>query len=171
VTRLRRVTVLLLAALTTGCATAAPQAISPQLEDHQRLANALRPRVRVHAGWAPGDNLGLVQTTPFWKGGFGGLDIWLRGDIVGTQCGQYVIAGLLALREHARPLADPATVNDAIKKLMSVGWTAQAAEAAMASCPGASTGQANDDTTAARFIRRAYWASVAPGTSTRRPAT
>jgi hypothetical protein len=38
VTRLRQVTVLLLAALTTGCATAAPQAISPQLEDHQRLA-------------------------------------------------------------------------------------------------------------------------------------
>ena len=79
-----------------------------------------------------------MQTTPFWKGGFGGLDIWLRGDIVGTQCGHYVIAELLAMRDQARPLANRGTVKEeAIKKLMSVGWTAQAAEAAMASCPGA----------------------------------
>jgi hypothetical protein len=135
----RRAALLLLSALTTGCATAAPQALSPQLEDHQRLANALHRRVRVHGGWAPEDYLGAVQTIPFWKSGFGGLDIWLRGDIVGTQCGQYVIASLLALRE--RPLADRRTMNEeAIKNLVSAGWTAQAAEAAMASCPGVSIG-------------------------------
>ena len=52
-----------------------PQAISPQLEDHQRLANALRRRVRVHGGRAPEDHLGVVQTMPFWKSGFGGLNI------------------------------------------------------------------------------------------------
>lgn len=131
---MRKLRVLLLAAVTTGCATAAPQALSPQLEDHQRLANALHPRVRVHGGWAPEDYLGVVQTMPFWKSGFGGLDIWLRGDIVGTQCGQYVIASLLALRE--RPSADANTVNEeAVKSLMSVGWSAQTAEAARASCP------------------------------------
>jgi len=131
----RRAGVLLLTALMTGCATAAPQALSPQLEEHQRLANALHRRVRVHGGWAPEDNLGVVQPMPVWKSGFGGLDIWLRGDIVGTQCGQYVIASLLALRE--RPSADPSTVNEeAMKSLVSVGWTAQAAEAAKASCPG-----------------------------------
>ena len=130
----RRASLLLLAALMTGCATAAPQALSPQLEEHQRLANALHRRVRVHGGWAPEDYLGAAQTMPFWKSGFGGLDIWLRGDIVGTQCGQYIIAGLLALREH--PSADPSTVNEeAIKSLVSVGWTTQAAEAAKASCP------------------------------------
>ena len=126
--------VLLLAALMAGCATAAPQALSPQLEEHQRLANALHRRVRIHGGWAPEDYLGVVQAMPVWKNGFGGLDVWLRGDIVGTQCGQYVIASLLALRE--RPSADPSTVNEeAIKSLVSVGWTAQTAEAAKASCP------------------------------------
>jgi hypothetical protein len=130
---------LLLAGLTTGCATAAPQALSPQLEEHQRLANALRPRVRVYGGWAPGDNLGVVQPMPFWKNGFGGLDIWLRGDIVGTPCGQYVVASLLALREDRR--ADRREVDkEAFKSLVSVGWSAPAAEAARASCPGASTG-------------------------------
>ena len=132
-----RATLLLLVALVAGCATAAPQALSPQLVEHQQLANALHRRVRVHGGWAPEDYLGVVQTMPVWKSGFGGLDIWLRGDIVGTQCGQYVIASLLALRE--RPLADGRTVNEeATKNLVSVGWTAQAAEAARASCPGAS---------------------------------
>jgi hypothetical protein len=126
--------VLLLGALMAGCATAAPQALSPQLEEHQRLANALHRRVRIHGGWAPEDYLGVVQAMPVWKSGFGGLDIWLRGDIVGTQCGQYVIASLLALRD--RPSADPSTVNEeAIKSLVSVGWTAHAAEAAKASCP------------------------------------
>ena len=130
----RRAGVLLLTALMTGCATAAPEALSPQLEEHQRLANALHRRVRVHGGWAPEDYLGIVQPMPVWKSGFGGLDVWLRGDIVGTQCGQYVIASLLALRE--RPSADPSTVNEAaIKSLGSVGWTAQAAEAAKASWP------------------------------------
>ena|SRR5215813_10714680 len=137
-TRLRGFTWLLLAALTTACATAAPQALSPQLEEHQRLANALRPRVRVHGGWAPEDYLGVATTMPFWKSGFGGLDVWLRGDIVGTQCGQYVVASLLALREH--PEADRGTVEEtATKKLASVGWTAQAAETARASCPWASS--------------------------------
>ena len=48
---------------------------------------------------------------PVSKGGFGGLDIRLREDILGTQCGQYVIAGLLALREH--PSADRRTMNEA----------------------------------------------------------
>jgi len=89
----RRARVLLVAVLTTGCAAAAPQALSPQLEEHQRLANALHSGVRVHGGWAPEDYLGVVQPTPVLKGGFGGLDIWLRGDIVGTPCGQYVIVG------------------------------------------------------------------------------
>src|SRR5262249_20903534 len=135
----RSAPLLLLFVLTTGCATATPPAVSPQLEEHQRLANSLRQRVRVHGGWAPEDNLGLVQPIPGWRNGFGGLDIWLRGDIVGSQCGQYVIASLLALRE--RPSADGRTVNeDAVKSLVSVGWTAQAAEAARASCPGASAG-------------------------------
>ena len=130
-------TVLLFAVLLAGCAAAAPQALSPQLEEHQRLANAIRPRVLVHGGWAPEDYLGVVQTMPFWTGGFGGLDIWLRGDVVGTQCGQYVIASLLALRDQ--PSADGRAVNEeAVKKLVSVGWNAQAAEAAAASCPGAS---------------------------------
>jgi hypothetical protein len=130
---------LLLAALTTGCATAAPQALSAQLEEHQRLANALRPRVRVHGGWAPADNLGVVQAMSIWRG-FGGLDIWLRGDIVGTQCGQYVVASLLALREQRE--ADRRTMDqEAVKRLVSVGWTAQSAEAARASCPGASIGE------------------------------
>ena len=130
---------LLLAALTSGCATAAPQALSPELEDHQRLANTLRGRVRVHGGWAPEDYLGIVQAMPIWSNGFGGLDIFLRGDIVGTQCGQYVIASLLALRE--RPSADPNTVNEeAVKSLVSVGWSAQAAEAARATCPSAPIG-------------------------------
>jgi hypothetical protein len=127
---------LLLTALMAGCATATPQALSPQLEEHQRLANALHRRVRVHGGWAPEDYLGAAQTMPFWKSGFGGIDIWLRGDIVGTQCGQYIVASLLALRE--RRSADPNTVNEeAIKSLVSAGWTAQAAEAAKASCPAA----------------------------------
>ncbi len=130
-----RATVLMLASLTTGCATAAPQALSPQLEEHQRLANSLHQGVRVHGGWAPEDNLGVVQRAPFWKSGFGGLDISLRGDIVGTPCGQFVIASLLALQE--RPSADERTVNEeAVKSLVSVGWNAQAAEAARASCPG-----------------------------------
>jgi len=138
--------VLLLVALTAGCATAAPPALSPQLEEHQRLANSLRPRVRIHGGWAPEDNLGLVQPTPFWRNGFGGLDIWLRGDIVGTQCGQYVIASLLALREH--PKANGRTVNEeAVRSLMLVGWTAPAAEAAWASCPRAPAGGATNDAT------------------------
>ncbi len=80
-----------------------------------------------------------MQTMPFWKSGFGGLDIWLRGDVVGTQCGQYTIASLFALREH--PLADRRTVNEeAIENFVLVGWTAQAAEVARASCPGASIG-------------------------------
>jgi len=119
-----------------GCATAAPQALTPQLEEHQRLANALRPRVRVHGGWAPEDYLGVVQPMKILTSGFGGLDLSLRGDIVGTQCGQYVIASLLAL--HERPSADASTVNeDALKSLISVGWTAQAVEAAKASCPAA----------------------------------
>ena len=130
---------LLLSALTLGCATAAPEALSPQLEEHQRLANALRPRVLVHGGWAPEDNLGLIETMPFWKGGFGGLDIWLRGDIVGTPCGQYIVASLLALREQ--PKADARTVDaEAIRSLMSLGSSAPGAEAARASCPGASQG-------------------------------
>jgi hypothetical protein len=134
-----RLIVLLLAALTTGCAAATPPALSPELEEHQRLANSLYPRARVHGGWAPGDSLGAAQTMPFWKNGFGGLDIWLRGDIVGTQCGQFVIASLLALRE--RRSADQRTVNeDAVRNLMSVGWSAPAAEAARASCPAAPTG-------------------------------
>jgi len=90
----RSAPLLLLFVLTTGCATATPPAVSPQLEEHQRLANSLRQRVRVHGGWAPEDNLGLVQPMPVWRNGFGGLDIWLRGDIVGSQCGQYVIASL-----------------------------------------------------------------------------
>ena len=129
---------LLLAALATGCATAAPLALSPQLEEHQRLANALRPRVRVHGGWAPGETFGVVQRMPVWKNGFGGLDIWLRGDLVGTQCGQYVIASLLALQEH--PSADSSTMNEeAIKSLVSVGWTGPAAEAARQSCPAPSS--------------------------------
>ena len=142
----RSAPLLLLFVLTTGCATATPPALSAQLEEHQRLANSLRHRVRIHGGWAPEDNLGLVQPMPVWRNGFGGLDIWLRGDIVGTQCGQYVIASLLALRE--RPSADGRTVNeDAVKSLVSVGWTAQAAEAARASCPGAPAGGAIKDTT------------------------
>ena len=150
----RMATLLLLAVLMTGCATTAPQAIAPQLEDHQRLANALHRRVRVHGGWSPEDYLGVVQTMPVWKGGFGGLDIWLRGDIVGTQCGQYMIASLLALRE--RPLADGRTVNEeAIKNLVSVGWTAQAAEAARDSCPKAS--RAHPPRGAAESVR------IAPG--------
>jgi hypothetical protein len=71
---------------------------------------------------------------PFWKGGFGGLDIWLRGDIVGTGCGQFVIASLLALRE--RRSADQRAVNEAaVQNLVSAGWSAQAAEAARESCP------------------------------------
>ena len=142
----RRLPVLLLLAVTAGCATAAPAALSPQLEEHQRLANSLRPRVRVHGGWAPEDNLGVVQRMPFWKSGFGGLDIWLREDIVGTQCGQFVIASLLALREH--PSADGRTVNEeAIRSLMLVGWTAPNAEAAWASCPRAPAGGATHDAT------------------------
>jgi hypothetical protein len=60
-----RVNMLLAAVLLAGCATAAPQALSPQLEEHQRLANALHPRVQVQGGWAPEDNLGVVQTVPF----------------------------------------------------------------------------------------------------------
>ena len=129
---------LLLATVTMGCATAAPEALSPQLEEHQRLANAIRPRVLVHGGWAPEDNLGLVQAMSFWKG-FGGLDIWLRGDIVGTPCGQYIVASLLALREN--PKADGRIVDaEAIRTLVSVGWSAPGAEAARASCPGASQG-------------------------------
>jgi hypothetical protein len=131
-----RVIVWLAAVMLAGCATAAPQALSPQLEDHQRLANALHPRVRVHGGWAPEDNLGLVETVPFWKGGFGGINIWLRGDIVGTQCGQYVIASLLALREHARSLVNRGTVDEeALKSLVAIGWTEQTARAAAAACP------------------------------------
>jgi hypothetical protein len=127
---------LLSAVLLAGCATAAPQALSPQLEDHQRLANALHPRVRVHGGWAPEDNLGLIEAVPFWKGGFGGISIWLRGDIVGTQCGQYVIASLLALHAHAPRSVDRGTVNaEAIKSLVATGWTEQAAGAAAVSCP------------------------------------
>ena len=127
---------LLVAVLMTGCAAAAPQALSPELEEHQRLVNALHPRVRVHGGWAPEDYLGIVQPTPVLKGGFGGLDIWLRSDIVGTPCGQFVVASLLALRE--RPSADQKTVNEeAVKSLVSAGWSAQAAEAARASCPAA----------------------------------
>jgi hypothetical protein len=59
---------------------------------------------------------------PFWKSGFGGLDIWLRGGIVGTQCGQYMIASLLALGSTEHPLADRRTVNEeAIENLVSVG--------------------------------------------------
>jgi hypothetical protein len=136
---MRGTPLLLLAALTMGCATAAPEALSPQLEEHQRLANALRPRVVVHGGWAPEDNLGLVEAMPFWKGGFGGLDIWLRGDIVGTPCGQYIVASLLALREQ--PKADGRTVDaEAIRTLVALGWSAPGAEAARASCPGASQG-------------------------------
>ena len=131
-----RVIVQLAAVLLAGCATAAPQALSPQLEDHQRLANALHPRVRVHGGWAPEDNLGLVETVPFGKGGFGGINIWLRGDIVGTPCGQYVVASLLALREQSRSLVNSGTVNEeAIKSLATIGWSEQAARAAEASCP------------------------------------
>jgi hypothetical protein len=127
---------LLSAVLLAGCATAAPQALSPQLEDHQRLANALHPRVRVHGGWAPEDNLGLIERVPFWKGGFGGISIWLRGDIVGTQCGQYVIASLLALHARAPRSVDRGTVNqEAIKSLAAIGWTEQDAVAAAASCP------------------------------------
>jgi len=110
-----------------------------QMGERQRLANSLHRRVRVQGGWAPEDFLGVVQTMPVSKGGFGGLDIWLREGIVGTQYGQYVIASLLALREH--PSADRRTMNEAaVKNLGSVGWTAQAAEAARASCPGASIG-------------------------------
>jgi hypothetical protein len=135
----RRAGVVLLAALAAGCATAAPQALSPQLEEHQRLANAVRPRVRVHGGWAPGDSFGVVQRMPVWGNGFGGLEIWLRGDLVGTQCGQYVIAGLLALEE--RPRADTRTMNEeAVKSLVAVGWSAPAAEAAKESCPAPATG-------------------------------
>jgi hypothetical protein len=131
-----RVIVLLAAALLAGCATAAPPALSPQLEEHQRLANALQPRVRVHGGWAPEDNLGLVETAPFWKAGFGGANIWLREDIVGTPCGQYVIASLLALREQSRSLKNHGPVQEeAIKSLHAIGWTEDAARAAAASCP------------------------------------
>ena len=131
-----RVNVVFAAVLLAGCATAAPQALSPQLEEHQRLANALHPRVRVHGGWAPEDNFGLVETVPFWKGGFGGVNIWLRADIVGTQCGQYVIAALLALREQSRSLVSRGTVSDeAIRSLVAIGWAEPTARAAEASCP------------------------------------
>ena len=131
-----RVIVLLAAVLLAGCATAAPQALSPQLEEHQRLANALHPRVQVQGGWAPEDNLGVVQTVPFWRGGFGGISISLRGDIVGTQCGQYVIASLLVLRERNRSLVDRGTLDEeAIKSLLAIGWGEQTARAAAASCP------------------------------------
>ena len=127
---------LLSAVLLAGCATAAPQALSPQLEDHQRLANALHPRVLVHGGWAPEDNLGLIERVPFWKGGFGGISIWLREDIVGTQCGQYVIASLLALHAHAPRSVDRGTVNqEAIKSLAAIGWSEREVGAAAASCP------------------------------------
>src|SRR5262249_946814 len=118
-------------------AAAAPQALSPQLEEHQRLANALHSGVRVHGGWAPEDYLGVVQPTPGLKGGFGGLAIWLRRDIVGPPLGAYVLARRLALRQ--RPSGDQRTVNEeAVKRLVSAGWSAQAAEAARASCPGGS---------------------------------
>ena len=131
-----RVMALLAAVLLAGCATAAPQALSPQLEEHQRLANALHPRVQVQGGWAPEDNLGVVQTVPFWRGGFGGITISLRGDIVGTQCGQYVIASLLALRERNRSLMDRGTLDEeAIKSLVAIGWSEQNARSAAASCP------------------------------------
>jgi hypothetical protein len=128
--------VLLAAVLLAGCATAAPQALSPQLEEHQRLANALHPRVQVEGGWAPEDNLGVVQTVPFWKGGFGGIRISLRGDIVGTQCGQYVVASLLALRERNRSLGDRGTLDEeAITSLVKTGWSEQTARSAATSCP------------------------------------
>ena len=131
-----RVIVLLAAVLLAGCATAAPQALSPQLEEHQRLANALHPRVQVRGGWAPEDNLGVVQTVPFWRGGFGGISISLRGDIVGTQCGQYVIASLLALHDRNRSLVDRGTLDEeAIKSLVAIGWGEQTARSAAASCP------------------------------------
>jgi hypothetical protein len=131
-----RVIALLAAVLLAACATAAPQALSPQLEEHQRLANALHPRVQVQGGWAPEDNLGVVQTVPFWRGGFGGITISLRGDIVGTQCGQYVIASLLALRERNRSLVDRGTLDEeAIKSLVAIGWGEQTARSAAASCP------------------------------------
>jgi hypothetical protein len=131
-----RVIVLLAAVLLAGCATAAPQALSPQLEEHQRLANALHPRVQVQGGWAPEDNLGVVQTVPFWRGCFGGISISLRGDIVGTQCGQYVIASLLVLRERNRSLVDRGTLDEeAIKSLLAIGWGEQTARSAAASCP------------------------------------
>ena len=131
-----RVIVLLAAVLLAACATAAPQALSPQLEEHQRLANALHPRVQVQGGWAPEDNLGVVQTVPFWKGGFGGIKISLRGDIVGTQCGQYVIASLLVLRERSRSLVDRGTLDEeAVKSLVAIGWGEQTARSAAASCP------------------------------------
>ena len=130
-----RVIVLLAAVLLAACATAAPQALSPQLEDHQRLANALHPRVQVQGGWAPEDNLGVVQTV-FWRGGFGGIVISLRGDIVGTPCGQYVIASLLALRERNRSLVDRGTLEEeTITSLVKIGWSEQTARSAAASCP------------------------------------
>ena len=51
--------------------------VSPTGTEQQRLANTLHRGVRVHGGWAPEDYLGVVQRAPVWKGGFGGLDIWL----------------------------------------------------------------------------------------------
>ncbi len=72
----------------------------------------------------------------FWKGGFGGISISLRGDIVGTQCGQYVIASLLALRERNRSLSDRGTLEEeTITSLVKIGWSEQTARSAAASCP------------------------------------
>ena len=66
--------IVLLAAVLLGLCDRRARSSSPQLEDHQRLANALHPRVQVQGGWAPEDNLGVVQTV-FWRGGFGGIVI------------------------------------------------------------------------------------------------
>ena len=128
--------IMLLAVLLTGCATAAAQAL---LRSWRTTRGSPTPSIREFAPRVDGrggQSRRRANRAVFWKGGFGGISISLRGDIVGTQCGQYVIASLLALRERNRSLVDRGTLEkEAIKSLVAIRWSEQTARSAAASCP------------------------------------
>jgi hypothetical protein len=53
------------------------------------------------------------------------MQVWLSGDIVGTPCGQYVVANLVTRDSMTIPFtfAQRPVAEETIKRLVSLGWT------------------------------------------------
>lgn len=136
----------------SGCATGplpAGEAESPALMEQQQLANSLQrlldmPPIFLRGPWTPNGYVAYYKAREIWQPGTtvkGGWELWLRSDVIGIPCGQYLVSFVMTKLDHLRPKNPlkaqlrPDYTGEAIQHLVSVGWTEQAAKGAMASCP------------------------------------